>query len=123
MWLALLRLATCKSLAAPEQITCDGAEEERGLAFVLKTAAHDDRRRGAGFRQVPVDNAMHPQTVDTLRHERHTHSRRDQPEGRLQLPHFVYGGRFERMIAQRRELLVRVTRARRTRIDNQRLAC
>ena len=56
----VLRLATRESLAAAEQITRDGTEERRGLPFILKAAAHDDRRRGAGVGQVPVDDTMHP---------------------------------------------------------------
>jgi hypothetical protein len=54
------RLATRKSLATAEQITRDGTEERGGLPFILKAAAHDDRRRGAGVGQVPVDDAVHP---------------------------------------------------------------
>jgi hypothetical protein len=54
------RLAACKSQATAEQVTRDGTEERRGLPFVLKAAAHDDRRRGAGVGQVPVDDTMHP---------------------------------------------------------------
>jgi hypothetical protein len=54
------RLAACKNIPAAEQVTRDGTEKSRGLPFILKTATHDDRRRGAGFGQVPVDHPMHP---------------------------------------------------------------
>lgn len=104
----------------PEQVARNRTEQVGRGTLILQTPAHDDGRRHLRFVDRPVCHAVRPQTPHAFGDETHANLRGDESKRSLQFPHFMNGGRLDGMIAERAELLVRVTRTRRRRIDDQR---
>jgi hypothetical protein len=63
------------------------------------------------------------QPLDRCRHQADASFRSHQPEGCLDLADLVHDRRLQSALAVQREHLVRVTRTRRIRVDDERLAC